>query len=626
MIWEAFVVEHGWHALARNLAAVLEQPVSAIEHVRRSAGCRHLRKSKTFGELFALWRGRPPRDEEWPAPRKAGGQGYEWLAPEFALLASLVGRMGTYEIAHILTERLRRLTGDRKAVRDRNAIWVASQRIGMMSSDVVGGLTANQAGRSIGCVSIVYNDIRHGRLKASLVGRHLVIAHDEWARWKAARVFPPKGYVQLSRLKRPLGITSDKLSEWARLGYVPTAIRCNPYGTRAASTKFGTWWIAPKIIKKLTADRRAGRPMPWWGKPGPCNLKITWTLLQKRQHPPRCQTCRTIWGPAGAPRTFEDYMQRYPPLAFGAKRHLTRVWSDGLSIGELAREINLTSQVVAYAVRTGVLRATLVAGRYVVTRTDATRWKARRCPTGRGIHSWMQIWVACQTYGFSRTEIAAHIRAGRLKSKLGEAGPQRGVRYVLRQQIRELRETSGFPPAEAARRLGISVARLKTFARHADWRDPRRFTMDVINTIKKRMASEAGFTIAAAARKLRKSVRWVEREIANGTARILRTPFKTTRRYVSELMFRRLQAAVKRPTLTLRWSSEWLLVSDAALLAGVSTTTVQKWADQGQVRIRFRYRFRRYHRRSVMSRARIHWTTGRRHGRATAPAWLTEAA
>jgi hypothetical protein len=619
--WQAFVLEHGWHAHGAHLAAVLEQPLLAIARLRQSASCRRLAKAKTFGDLFALWRGRPPRDEEWPAPRKIGG-GYEWLAPELALLASLVGRLGAAEIAGVLTTRLRRLTGDRRAVRPRNAIWTASQRVGLIATDVAGGLTAHQAGREIGCVSIIYNEIRHGRLKTVRVGRLLVIPRDEWARWKGTRVFPPKGYVQLSRLKRPLGIRSDKLSEWARLGYVPTAIRCNPYGARAASTMFGTWWIDPKIVTKLTADRRAGRAMPWWGQPEPGNLKITWTLLQQRQHPARCATCRAIWGPAGAPRTFDDYMQRYPPLAFGAKRHLTRVWSDGLSVSELARDVNLPSSLVLSAIRTGVLRATRVASRYVITRTDATRWKFRRCPTGRGRHCWMQISAARQTYGFSRAEIAAHIKAGRLTSKIGACGPQRGLRYVLRQQIRELRETSGFPAADAARRLGISVARLKTFARYADWRDPHRYTLDVITTIRKRMESEAGLTIAQAARKLRKSVRWVEREIANGTARVLRTPFKTTRRYISGPMFRRLQAAVTHPTPRLRWSSEWLLVSDAALLAGVCSNTVQRWADLGQVRIRFKARFRRYHRRSVIARARLHWTTERRRGRAPAPAWL----
>lgn len=616
-----FILEHGWRARRDHLAAILQQPATTIDRVRQ-AGCKRLPARKTFPELFSLWHGRPPRDEEWPRPLKVGG-GYEWQAPELALLASLVGTVGTDVIRETLSTRLQQVTGDPTACRGRNHVLAMVNRIGLQTSDVTGGMTANQAGRSIGCISIVYNEIRHGRLKAARVGRHLVIPHEDWARWKAARVFPPKGYVQLSRLKKPLGIKSDKLSEWARLGYVPTAIRCNPYGTRAASTMFGTWWIHPRIIAKLTADRRAGRPMPWWNKPEPGNLKITWTLLQKRQHPPRCEACRSIWGPAGPPKDFDDYMRRYPPLPFGAKRHLTRVWSDGLSITELAREVNLTTQVIGYAIQTGVLRATKVGTRHVISRTDATRWKARRCPTGRGRRCWMQIWVACETYGFTRAQIAAHIKAGRLQTKLGTDGSQRGIRYVSRQQIRELRDTQGYPAAEAARRLGISVARLKTFARHADWRDPNRYTLDVINTIRKRMESNAGLTIAEAARKLRKSVRWVEREIANGTARVLRTPFKTTRRYISKPMFKRLVAAAKhQPAHRRRLSAEWLLVSDASLLAGVSSTQIQRWSNLGEVQFAMNGRFRRFHRRSVMARARQYWDGEVRFKRDLRPAWL----
>jgi hypothetical protein len=598
---------------------------AAIARVRQ-VGCKQRRETPLdFGALFTAWHGRPPADDEWPTPRCIGG-GYEWLAPELKLVVSLVGRVGSREICRILTERLRRLTGNPNAARNLIGLNLARQRIGLLSADVVGGLTANQAGREIGCQSIVYNEIRHGRLKATRVGHHLVIPYDDWARWKGSRVFPPTGFVQLSRLKRPLGITSDKLSEWARLGYVPTAIRCNPFGTRAASTQFGTWWIDPKVIRKLVADRRAGRPMPWWNKPEPHNLKITFTLWRKRQHPDRCALCRVIWGPDGAPTTFEEYARRYHPLPFGAKRHLTRTWTDGVTVAELAREVNLSHALVHYAIRTGVLRAKRISGRYCISRTDATRWKGRRCPTGRGTHSWMQVWVACETYGFSRAEIAAAIRSGRLTSRIGTHGAQRGVRYVSRQQIRELRETEGFPPTEAARRLGISVFRLRSLARHADWRDSNRYTIDVINTIRKRMESEAGYTIAAAARVLRKSVRWVETEIANGTARVLRTPFKKNRRYLSRPMFARLQAAAARPPRRARrLSSEWLLVSDAALLAGVSATQIQRWADLGEVRCQFTtHLFRRYHRRSVMGRARRYWTKECRFKRATPPAWLRE--
>jgi hypothetical protein len=623
--WEAFVLTHGRYAPAHHLAAVVGQSEAAINALRRCARDGRPRGPKrTFDALFAVFHGRPPRDDEWPRPRVRGAGGYEWLAPELALLASLTGRVGTAEIERILTARLRQVTGDPAAERNVNALNAARQRIGLLTTDVVGGLTANQAGRSIGCISIVYNDIRQGRLKAARVGRHLVITHEEWARWKAARVFPPAGYVPLASLKRPLGIRSDKLSEWARMGYVPTAVRCNPYGTPAASTKFGTWYIDPKVRRKLIADRRAGRPMPWWGKPEPDNLRVTWRLWQQRQHPADCETCRAIWGRAGAPPTFEDYLQRYPPLAFGAKRHLTRPWFEGLTIADVARQVNLTSANVLYAIRTGVLRATRHGGRWIVSRTDATRWKARKCPTGTSDRSWIAINHACRLYGFRRRDLEAHITAGRLRAKVGTNGAARGVRYVLKQQLRQLRETEGFSAAEAARRLKISVARLRTLARQADWRSADRFTIDVLNTIRKRLESAAGVPIAEVAKILGRPVAWVEREIANGTARVLRTPFRKNRRYISEPMFKRLyEAALQRRRRRMRWTTDWLLVSDAALLAGTCSGTIQKWAGAGEVKTRLKAgRYRRYHRASVMARARRYWAGEVRFTRAAPPAWL----
>ena len=103
-------------------------------------------------------------------------------------------------------------------------------------------------------------------MKTWRVGRLHVIPYAEWEAWKAKRVFPPDGYVQLSSIREPLAIKSDKLSEYARMGLIPTAIRCNPYGTKGPSTQFGTWWISKETADQLLADRRAGRQMPWHGK------------------------------------------------------------------------------------------------------------------------------------------------------------------------------------------------------------------------------------------------------------------------------------------------------------------------------------------------------------------------
>lgn len=46
------------------------------------------------------------------------------------------------------------------------------------------------------------------------------------------------------------------------MGYVPGAVRCNPFGVKGPSTQFGTWYVDPQTVEGLLADRRAGA--------GPC--------------------------------------------------------------------------------------------------------------------------------------------------------------------------------------------------------------------------------------------------------------------------------------------------------------------------------------------------------------------
>jgi len=118
--WRDFVLTSGWRAPLHELAAVLGRPEGEIARLRATGTCRRLVEPKRFAELFALWRGRAPTDDEWPAPRKVGLHGtYEWQPPEIALLANLVGQLGNQEIAKILTNRLRHRTGDPSASRSR---------------------------------------------------------------------------------------------------------------------------------------------------------------------------------------------------------------------------------------------------------------------------------------------------------------------------------------------------------------------------------------------------------------------------------------------------------------------------------------------------------------------------
>lgn len=627
MTWEAFVIANGWRARDTWLAHVLDQPVREIRTLRNRGVCRPLPKRLDFGELFTRWHGRPPRDDEWPAPTIDGGKGtYQWLKPELALLASLIGRMGPLEIAEVLTTRLRQVTGDLKASRSYRSVIVRQHRLGLRCDDVVGGVTVSAAAKTVGCRSILDYQIRTGKLQAARVGRYLVIPHAEFERWKGTRVYPPRGFIKLAKLRKALGIRSDKLSEWARLGYVPSAIRCNPCGTGEKNTQFGTWYVDPKVARKLLADRRAGRPMPWWGQPEPGNLRITWRLLQRRRHPASCQTCRDIWGPAGAPTAFDDYTRRYPPLAHGAKRHLTRPYHRGLTRTQLAHEANVSVTQVQRAIANGVLRATRVGVCDYITRTDATRWKARRRPTGDSPKAWIAFTTAHSHYSFTAAELRGHIATGRLRHRVGTDGPQRGVEFVLRQQCRELRDELGFSQAEAARRAGVSVARLQTLLKGLEWRPAPRISRAAVEAVIKRTQSHCGITIRQAAHALHTSVAWVKAEIIGGTVRPLRTKWDKQRLYISAPMFRRLERARRQPKPRQRWTKEWLLVGPATQLAGVSLATLGRWADRGEIKARPSAIGRRYHRRSIMTRARRYWISEVRYKRATPPAWLQETA
>jgi excisionase family DNA binding protein len=584
-----------------------------------------LRRPLSFSELFALWHGRSPEDSEWPVPRQVGGQGsYEWQAPELTLLATLVGRLSTDEIADALTTRLQNVTGDDKAVRSRVAVLLACRRVGLQARDVVGGVTTKHASEEIGSLAMVQNAIAKKALPTFRVGRRLVIPHGAWASWKAKRKSPPPGYVPLASLKEPLSIKSDKLSEFARLGYIPTAVRCNPYGTKGPSTQFGTWFIEQAAGVKLVADRRAGLPMPWHGKPMLDNLRVTYKLWFTRKHPAACQTCKTIWGPAGAPKDFDGYILRYCPLAHGAKRHLTMPWGPGLTVEEVASRAGCSVAHVRVAIKAGTLEA-VANGRYrYVSKTDAAKWIARRCPVGSSVKSWVSLDTAVKVYGFTLKELRGYIKAGQLISKIGSAGGMNGVEYVAKQQCGRLRDKIGFTEKEAARRAGVGVVRFRELLDGVHWRGSSGIPLFTVQAVIKRLQSRPGYTIEEAASVLKKPVKWVEARRDDGTIKMATSRFDSSYVYISEPMLRRLKEAKKVVKLSQpKLGPDWLKLSEAAFEAGVSNTTLMKWADDQQVRRKFVAGRAIYGRESVRARARKYWAAVRFH-RAKPPQWLIE--
>lgn len=619
--WEKFILDHGYRAGVSDLASILGREEKEILRVRHSGAVTRKAKALGFAELFALWNGRPPRDDEWPAPKKSGRRSYEWLAPEVALLAKLVGTLSVKEITQVLNQRLVKITGDSKASRTKTSVQVRINLIGLQSADVVGGITTKQAAEEIGSFAIINQTIAKKQLKVVRVGRRWVIPYAEWDAWKAKRVFPPAGYVQLSSIREELAIRSDKLSEFARMGFVPTAVRCNPYGVRGPSTQFGTWYIAPEVAKQLLADRRAGRPMPWHGKPLLDNLKGTFKLWQQRMHPVGCATCAQIWGKAGAPRTFEQYQEQYPPLDHGAKRHLTRPWTPGLTIKEVAAFTGQKEPRVRVAVKNGMLAATRHGRNLYVTRTDATRWKARKSPTGEGEKSWISLDTAAKQYLFTKAEIKRFISSGKLKSKIGTHGAQLGIQYVSRHQCGQLREKLGFTEEQAASRAGVTVARLRVLLDGVNWRSTGMIPLVTVQAVIKRLQSREGYTLEEAAEKLGMPLQWVIERKNDGTIRVSQAKWDRRRIYISEPMMRRLMQAKKSPKKQPAPGDDWMFLSEAAVEAGVCATTICMWGEKDLVNRRKHNERWRYHRESIRAQARKYWQSVRFH-RAKPPAWL----
>lgn len=622
--WQRFVLTHGAGALNRDLAHVLERTVEEIELAKRSlpVGGNRRGDAQRFERLFEVWRGRPPSDDEWPAPTFYPRRGsYEWQPPEVALLATLVGQMGAQEIADALSVRLQKVTGDSAANRDRMAVQNQISRMGLMASDVLGGITVAKAAAEVGSSTLVRQAIRNGQLKARRVGRQLVIPHKAWNDWKAKTKAPPADYVQLSTLKGPLGIASDKLSEFARMGYVPDALQVKPYGTKSMrTTQFGSWYVPQPVAERLLADRKAGRPMPWHGKPILDNLKVTYRLWQSRVHPKECDTCSQIWGADGAPRDFEDYIARYPMRDHGAKRHLTMVWSPGLSVAETAAKAGRSDQHVRTAIANGMLAARMVGRLLRVTRTDAARWIARKCPTGDNEKSWLSIDAAAKQYLFTPEELEGLCERGVLNGKVGTDGAMRGIRYVSRHQCAQLREERGFTVEQAAARARVTVPQLQALLKGVNWRGAEGIPLTTLQAVIKRIQSQQGLSVNVAAQALGTTAEWINVRIADGTITVKRNKWDD-RIYISHPMLERLRKAQIQPTPRRRLSADWVRLSEAATLAGVSTTTLIRWGESGDVRRSLEASGWHYQQDDVRARARGYWQTVR-FKRARAPAWL----
>lgn len=620
--WQRFVLQYGWRAKVGFLAAVLGQSVEDVAGVRRRGPLARLKSSKGFAELFSLWHGRSPNENDWPVPALEGGAGYAWHGPEVALLGSLVGRLGPAEIAATLTRRLRKITGDRRATRSKVAVVSRMHIMGLVTSDLLGGISTTQAAKEIGSYAVVYQAIAKGHLRARRVGNRLLIPFEAWKEWKANRTLPPKDSVKLSSLKIPLGIRSDHLSEFARAGCIPGAVQVTSCLREGKSTAFGTWYIGKEAARKLVADRRAGRPMPWYGMPTDANLQQTYGRWLKRRHPKSCKACRGIWGKRGAPRSFQEYTRRYPILARTLKIHLTKPWSPGLTPDQLAKSARKPRAYVLKAIKSGALKALRSDGRLYVTKNAAWRWKAAGCPVRAHIKTWISLETARRQHHFTYKQLREFIRRRELRTMVCKYGPKYGELMVSRAQCARLRKKLGYGEALAARLVGISPAKLRSLSSLFGHPSGRPLSPEMMYKLKASMNRKDGWTLDEAAALVRKPLAWVQARRDEGVIRVRRSRQDGRQPMITIAMLQRLQAAAKGNGLRAVADEDWLTLQEACLEAGVSQTSVLQWIADGELERRRFSTGWRYHRSAVRSRARQYWRLGRPQRRSSPPAWL----
>jgi transcriptional regulator with XRE-family HTH domain len=276
---------------------------------------------------------------------------------------------------------------------------------------------------------------------------------------------------------------------------------------------------------------------------------------------------------------------------------------------------------VLHAIGNGMLEASGAGRRMRITRTEATRWKARRCPSGIGEKSWITLATARRLYDFKLRDLRALIAAGALKTRIGSNGPQRGLTYVPRHQCIRIREREGYTLSQAARRAHVTIAQMHTLLAGVNWRGAAGIPIDTVGAVIKRLRSQQGYTLQQAAKACGMPQAWVQARIDDGTVRVRRAPWDARRLYLTEPMFQRLLQAKRSPRRREAFSDAWLHLTQAADEAGVSTSTILRWAQEHPLRRRPSPSGVRYLRRSVRACARRHWQK-QRFKRAVPPAWF----
>ncbi len=627
--WETFVAEHGWHVRSHYLAAIVGVSELEINRLRSKSVLRRRKKALPFTEIFRLWHSRWPKDHEWPAPQRRGAGGtYEWQTREITLLISLAGRVGPDTIAKTLSERLRKLTGDPKASRSKQNVIGALARFGGAASDLVDGISIREAAAEFGSTAGIRSAIQSKELHAYKIGRLFCIPKEAWEKWKASREKVPDGFIRLASLKEPLSIKSDKLAEFARAGLVPGARCIKRSGAPGPTSQYGTWYIPKNMAKKLVADRRKGRPMPWHGAPNKSNLQATFRLWEKRRHPADCDQCKRIWGRKGAPRGFAEYTERYVDLSRMDKLHLTKKrWQPGLNLHSAARMAACSHVEIRSAVKNRLLRARRHRNNIHLLPKDVMAWRKKGCPTSPKSRSFISVSTARKWYFFSDKELRRFIKRGLVSSFISKSPATWNQPMLAKVDLRLLREKEGFTIDMASKVVGVCREEVRRLMRECGYRVRKKnISIDAVYIMREKYRDRTyralpGVTLQEASERANASLAWVRARIADGTVKVLRDTQDRRRLYLTEPMMKRLLAYQRGYKRKYRHDGSWLTLDQACIEAGVTVGTFNDWYNAGEIATRqFRHGLR-YSRETVRKRAKQYWAQTR-WLRAKKPAWL----
>src|SRR3546814_19283586 len=86
----------------------------------------------------------------------------------------------------------------------------------------------------------------------------------------------------------------------------------------------------------------------------------------------------------------------------------------------------------------------------------------------------------------------------------------------MRLQVAELRHDIGYTDAQAAAKVGVTVANLRTLLEGVHWRQDGLIPLVTVQAVIKRLHSQQGYTIPAAAPKTPRPQAWVRERIKHG--------------------------------------------------------------------------------------------------------------